>query len=138
MKQPILLLMIALTFASFAEQAQAQTVRYVTPSGAGARTGAGWANASNNLQDMINKSSAGTGNNIVETCHATFLRASTQNGVLYVSGISEGATVWVYNVYGQLIYTTPAPPKEVNLTVVLPGRGVYIVTDGVTTVKTVN
>ena len=49
--------MIALTFASFT--VQAQTIRYVTPSGAGERTGAGWANASNNLQDMINKSSAG-------------------------------------------------------------------------------
>ena len=59
MKQNVLLLMIALTLASFAAQAQDQTVRYVTPSGAGAGTGASWANASNNLQDMINKSSAG-------------------------------------------------------------------------------
>ena len=59
MKQHVLFLMIALTFASFAAQVQAQTIRFVTPSGAGAWTGAGWANASNNLQDMINKSSAG-------------------------------------------------------------------------------
>ena len=56
-----------------------------------------------------------TGNNIVETCHATSLRASTQNGVLYVSGISEGATVWVYNVYGH----APLPEKNKKINILL-------------------
>jgi Right handed beta helix region len=39
--------------------AQAQTIRYVKPTAAGTGTGASWANASGNLQTVINASAAG-------------------------------------------------------------------------------
>ena len=63
------------------------------------------------------------------------LKAWTQNGILHVSGVAEGATVRVYNLNGQLIYS--ATVVETHGSASLPERGIYIVSDGVTTVKTV-
>ena len=37
----------------------AQTIRYVTPNGAGSKSGASWVNASNDLQLMIDQSNSG-------------------------------------------------------------------------------
>ncbi|MGJ1344625.1 beta strand repeat-containing protein, partial [Sphingobacterium spiritivorum] len=54
MKRPLLLFL----FAFYGLTSLAQTTRYVTPSGAGNKNGNSWANASDNLQLMINNSSA--------------------------------------------------------------------------------
>ena len=64
------------------------------------------------------------------------LKAFTQNGILFVSGLTPGRSWSVYNVYGALIYSSiaNAPTAEIPL----PGRGVYIVTDGIKTLKIVN
>jgi hypothetical protein len=62
------------------------------------------------------------------------LKAYAENGVLYVSGMPEGATLRVYNLIGTLIYQSVGADLCVCP---LPARGVYIVTDGKTTVKVV-
>jgi hypothetical protein len=67
------------------------------------------------------------------------LQAYAQNGTLYVSGLTTGSTIYVYNTLGTLVYqTTPNPSGEGELTIPLPGRGVYIVTDGSSVVKVAN
>ena len=64
------------------------------------------------------------------------LQAYVQNGVLHVNGLAIGAEWRLYNVMGTLIYSSVANAPETTMP--LPQRGVYIVTDGKTTVKVVN
>jgi len=72
----------------------------------------------------------------VKTDNYPSLQAYVQNGVLHINGLSEGAEWRVYNVMGTLIYSSVANAPETTMP--LPARGVYIVTDGKTTVKVVN
>jgi uncharacterized protein YjdB len=72
----------------------------------------------------------------VETLHATSLRAYVQGGTLYISGVSEGTVLRVYNVLGILVYQGIAKSNKAEIT--LPGRGVYIVTDGSSVIKIAN
>ena len=64
------------------------------------------------------------------------LKAWVQHGTVYISGVAEGRTVRVYNVAGSLVYQGIATAGEAS--VVLTGRGVYIVTDGEKELKIVN
>ena len=64
------------------------------------------------------------------------LRAWTVNGVLYVSGLTDGATLRVYNIPGTPVYQGIAPSDKAEIA--LPARGIYIVTDGQTVVKVNN
>ena len=66
------------------------------------------------------------------------LKAYVQNGVLYVSGLPTGAEWRIYNVMGTLIYGSVVNDIEGMQTMPLPSRGIYIVTDGKTTIKVVN
>jgi len=80
-----------------------------------------------------------SGSTSVEETHGhASLRAYAQNGMLHVSGAAEGATVRVYSVSGVLISTIPANAVETRHATSLPGRGIYIVTDGTATVKVIN
>ena len=83
---------------------------------------------------------------IAETDNYPSLKAYAHDGVLYFSGAAEGATVRVYNMHGVLI-ASPNPSEGgaflspfggVGGGLPLPGRGIYIVTDGITTVKVIN
>ena len=62
------------------------------------------------------------------------LKAYAENGVLYVSGLQADRTLSVYNAMGILIHVGAESARHAYP---LPGRGVYIVTDGKTTVKVV-
>jgi len=64
------------------------------------------------------------------------MNAFVENGVLYVSGLTIGKAWNVYNVLGTLIYQGIA--ADVEAEVALPGRGVYIVTDGERVIKVTN
>ena len=68
------------------------------------------------------------------------LRAWTQNGVLYVSGLIAGKPWYVYNLYGQLICTGIAAGNDVETQCIasLPGRGIYIVKVGNSAIKISN
>jgi hypothetical protein len=77
------------------------------------------------------------------------LKAYVLNGVLYVSDAAEGAMVRVYNSLGTLISTSPNPlqrgtersypPSEgAGGGILLPGRGIYFVTDGKVVLKVSN
>jgi len=61
------------------------------------------------------------------------LKAYVQNGVLYVSGLTHGASWNVYNILGTLVYQGVASSDKAEIP--LPGRGVYIVVNGQTAVK---
>jgi hypothetical protein len=61
------------------------------------------------------------------------LKAFVQNGTLHVSGLTAGQSWKVYNITGSLIYQGIATDSKAEFA--LPGRGVYIVTNGVKTVK---
>jgi len=77
---------------------------------------------------------SGDATGINEPPQAKALKAYTQNGVLYVSGATQGATIKVYTISGTLIYQS-----DQTLTgFTLPGRGVFIVTDGKDTIKVSN
>ena len=65
------------------------------------------------------------------------LKACVADGVLYVSGVTTGQTLRVFNVMGKLIYYGIASDIETQCIASLPSRGVYIVTDGKATVKIV-
>jgi uncharacterized repeat protein (TIGR02543 family) len=66
------------------------------------------------------------------------LRAWTRNGTLHVTGLTEGKPWQVYNLYGQLIYTSivydadsfPSAGKAGVVTLPLPDRGMYIIRSG--------
>jgi len=68
-------------------------------------------------------------------------RAYVRNGILYFSGMSSmssesRSSLRVYNTTGTLIYQAITPDGKAEIP--LPGRGVYIVTDGKETVKVIN
>jgi hypothetical protein len=84
------------------------------------------------------------GNEIPQT---KAMKAYVQNGTLHVSGLAEGSTVHVYPVSGSLLCNgvpryshegTSSPFGGVEASVLLPGRGVYIVTDGKEVLKVMN
>jgi len=73
----------------------------------------------------------------VKTDNYPSLQAWTQNGVLYVSGLSAGQSWSVYSIAGTPVYHGVATGDKAEIA--LPGRGVYIVTEGnATAVKVVN
>jgi len=75
----------------------------------------------------------------VETLHETSLRAYVENGVLSVSGWSQSVSptsLKVYTILGTPVYQGVASGDRVE--VALPGRGIYIVTDGKAIVKVIN
>ena len=68
------------------------------------------------------------------------LRAHIDNGILYVIGAAQGSTLRVYNITGALIYQGVADGSETNGLQIRAGnfaRGVYIVTDGMASVKVI-
>jgi hypothetical protein len=65
----------------------------------------------------------------------TPLKVWTINGMLHVSGLTEGSVWNVYNLYGQLIYTGIAAGDKAEIA--LPGRGIYIIQSGNQTIKAV-
>ena len=73
---------------------------------------------------------------IGETVETGELKAWVYDGTLYVSGLTAGQPWRVYNVMGTLIYRAAANANEITFP--LPVRGIYIVSDGITTVKVVN
>ena len=76
------------------------------------------------------------------------LKAYTSNGILYISGLTVGQGFYVYTVNGTPVYrkASLSPSRRSGLhdnaesrhSLTLPARGIYIVTDGATTVKVVN
>ena len=64
------------------------------------------------------------------------LKAWTRNGMLHISGLVVGQTWRVYNITGTLVYQAVADSGKAE--VILPVRGVYILTNGITTVKIAN
>jgi hypothetical protein len=64
------------------------------------------------------------------------LKAYAQNGALFVSGLTEGQRWSVYNILGIQVYQGVAGSDKTEI--VLPGRGIYIVTDGKDTIKVNN
>jgi hypothetical protein len=77
--------------------------------------------------------SDGTG---VETQCIASLRAYAQNGTLYVTGLTPGNTLYVYNILGTLIYQGVANSDKAEIA--LPGKGVYIVTSNGSVIKITN
>jgi len=63
------------------------------------------------------------------------LKVYVQDGILQVSGLSVGQIWHVYNIHGALIYQGTANADKAEI--ILPGRGVYIVTDDSKVMKTV-
>ena len=64
------------------------------------------------------------------------LKAWTQNGILYINGLTPGEPWSVYNLTGSLIYTGIATDSETTLT--LPGRGIYILKNSNFVAKIIN
>jgi len=78
----------------------------------------------------------GTGINAVR--QAIGLKAWVQGGMLHVSGLTAGKPWRVYTVTGVLV-TSPGPSKGgEEVTIPLPGHGVYIVQSGNWAVKVIN
>jgi hypothetical protein len=63
------------------------------------------------------------------------LKARTQNGTLYVSGLTPGQVWSIYAVTGQLLHHAIAGSGEAAVT--LPAHGVYMVVSGNRTVKVI-
>jgi hypothetical protein len=77
-----------------------------------------------------------TATSVVETDNYPSLRAFTQNGTLYISGLQSGAEYRIYNLLGTFIYQGVATGNvETRHATSLPGRGVYIVVSGDSVVK---
>ena len=72
----------------------------------------------------------------VDDVQQNALQAYAQGGKLYVNGLVQGTAWNVYNTMGSLVYQGVASSDKAE--VGLPGRGVYIVTDGKTVVKVTN
>ena len=64
---------------------------------------------------------------------ASNLKVNTTNGKALISGLTQGASVVVYNLQGVAIYNQKAIAE--TLSVNLPARGVYVVTMGNESVK---
>jgi hypothetical protein len=62
------------------------------------------------------------------------LKVWANDGMLYISGNASGKQRSVYNISGTLV-ASPNPSEGGELAIPLPGRGVYIVTDGSSAVK---
>jgi hypothetical protein len=56
------------------------------------------------------------------------LKAYAQDGVLHISGLSEGQPFSIYNITGTLIYSSVANADKIEI--LLPGRGMYIIRSG--------
>lgn len=63
------------------------------------------------------------------------LKAWVSNGKLYVTGLTEGMEVCIYNVLGATVYQNNVTDKQVN--VELPNKGFYIVKCGNNAIKVV-
>jgi len=66
----------------------------------------------------------------------TTLKAYTQRGILYVSGLTVGKIWRVYNILGELIYQSTATAEEANIS--LPISGMYIILSEDRVTKVVN
>jgi hypothetical protein len=64
-----------------------------------------------------------------ETVGASSLKAYAQNGVLYINGLPAGKSFFFNDTAAAQIYTGS------KTEILLPARGIYLVTDGATTVK---
>ena len=62
--------------------------------------------------------------------------AYVQTGVLYINGMTAGTNYRIYNLFGALVYHGVAGDNTVKFP--LPGRGVYVITDGKAVLKVVN
>jgi hypothetical protein len=71
-----------------------------------------------------------------ETISAPTLNAYADNGVLHISGLTKGKTFYIYTLSGRLLYTAIATGDKAENA--LPGKGIYIVTDGKTQLKIMN
>jgi len=67
---------------------------------------------------------------------ASALKAWTQNGILYINGLTSGEPWSVYSLTGSLIYTGIATGSETTLA--LPGRGIYILKNSNFVAKIIN
>jgi hypothetical protein len=65
------------------------------------------------------------------------LKAWTQGGTLYVSGLPAGAKWSTYTIAGTLIYQGTADAGA-TLVIVLPARGIYIFRSGGSVIKVAN
>ena len=63
------------------------------------------------------------------------LKALSQNGTLYVSGLTKGKSWYINNIYGQTIYTGIAVDEKAE--VPSPTKGIYIITDENKSIKVV-
>ena len=73
---------------------------------------------------------------ISEISQPNILKAYTQSGILYVSGLIVGETWSVYNVLGKLVYQGVATAEEANTP--LPVSGMYIIRSENRVAKVVN
>jgi hypothetical protein len=64
------------------------------------------------------------------------LKAYTQNGILYVSGLTAGKIWRIYNILGELVYQDTATAEETNIS--LPISGMYIIRSEDKVAKVVN
>ena len=63
------------------------------------------------------------------------LKTYVLDGVLYVSGVPQGGTVRVYTILGTLVAAPSNSLEGREFVLPLPGRGIYIITDGQKTIK---
>ena len=75
-------------------------------------------------------------NDLVDTNDYPSLKTWTQNGVLHVSGLTQGTKWYVYNMNGILIYQGTANGREANIS--LPICGIYIIINGTNSLKFTN
>jgi len=73
----------------------------------------------------------------IEPIDAQTLKAYASDGILYISGLPAGQTWQVHSITGTLIDQGIAD-RGGTQTLPIPARGIYLVTDGHTTVKVVN
>jgi len=72
----------------------------------------------------------------IEEVQTIGLTAYTEDGTLFVSGLTAGKPWSVYDITGNLVYQGIADGTKAQLA--LPGRGIYIVNDGKKSVKVSN
>ena len=61
--------------------------------------------------------------------------AWTHDGVLYISGLTQGKPLHIYNIFGQLVYQATVVSDKAAIP--LPARGLYIIQTNNQTLKTV-